>query len=69
MECERGCILNFLNHADESGKIPTVIDGDHELGFMTEAKNAHKPCLAQHLAFILQQTDGDVSWISDKLRA
>ena len=67
LECEKGCILNFLDHIDENGKMPIVIDGDHELFFMVTAKNAHKPCLAQHLAFILQQTDNDVSWISDKL--
>ena len=65
-ECEKGCILNFLEHTDENGKMPIVIDGDHELFFMVTAKNAHKPCLAQHLAFILQQTDNDTSWFADK---
>jgi putative isomerase len=50
LECERGCILNFLDHADLDGKIPVVIDGYHPLPFMVTAKNGHKPCLAQHLA-------------------
>ena len=67
LACEKGCILNFLDHMSEDGKTPIVIDGEHELWFMTNAKNAHKPCLAQHLAFILQMTDNDISWISDKL--
>lgn len=67
LECEKGCILNFLDHIDENGKMPIVIDGDHELFFMVTAKNAHKPCLAQHLAFILQQTDNDTSWFADKI--
>lgn len=67
LECEKGCILNFLDHTDCDGKMPIVIDGDHELPFMVGSKNAHKPCLAQHLAFILQQTDNNVSWIADKI--
>ena len=25
---------------------PILIDGDHELAFIKESKNAHKPCLA-----------------------
>ncbi len=66
-ECEKGCILNFLDHTDESGKMPVVIDGVQELSFMRDSKNGHKPCLAQHLAFILQQTNDDVSWVADKL--
>ncbi len=65
-QCEKGCILNFLDHTDEDGKMPIMIDGDHPLAFIEESKNAHKPCLAQHLAFILQQTDNDTSWFADK---
>jgi putative isomerase len=67
LECERGCILNFLDHADLDGKIPVVIDGYHPLPFMVTAKNGHKPCLAQHLAFILKETGNDISWVADKL--
>ena len=66
-ECEKGCILNFLDHIEESGKMPIMIDGEREYAFIKESKNAHKPCLAQHLAFILEQTEGDISWIADKL--
>jgi putative isomerase len=46
LECEKGCILNFLDHTDEDGKMPIVIDGDHILPFMVDSKNGHKPCLA-----------------------
>ena len=67
LECEKGCILNFLDHIDEDGKMPIMIDGEREYAFIKESKNAHKPCLAQHLAFILEQTDNDVSWVADKL--
>ena len=67
LECEKGCILNFLDHTEDNGKMPIMIDGDHELAFIKEAKNIHKPCLAQHLAFILEQTDNDISWVKDKL--
>ena len=66
-ECEKGCILNFLDHIEEDGKMPIMIDGEREQAFIKESKNAHKPCLAQHLAFILEQTSNDISWVSDKL--
>ena len=28
LECEKGCILNFLDHIDDEGKMPIVIDGE-----------------------------------------
>lgn len=68
-ECEKGCILNFLEHIDEDGKIPIMVDGEREFIFIKEAKNAHKPCLAQHLAFILKESNQDLSWVADKLPA
>lgn len=67
LECEKGCILNFLEHTEDDGWMPILVDGNHEITFLKEGKNAHKPCLAQHLAFILQQTNDDVSWVADKL--
>ncbi len=63
-EYERGCIINFLEHTDESGNMPIVIDGDGEVIFLKDCKNMHKPCLAQHLAFLLQITDNDASWLT-----
>ena len=61
---EKGCIINFLEHTDENGKMPILVDGEGEVIFLKDCKNMHKPCLAQHLAFILQVTDNDVSWLS-----
>ncbi len=65
--CEWGCIFNFLEHMDDSGKIPIMINGQREPIFITESKNAHKPCLAQHLAFVLKSTGEDISRISHAL--
>lgn len=67
LECEKGCVLNFLDRVDENGKMPIVIDSNGEPFFVAGTKNAHKPCLAQHLAFILKQTDNDISWVKDKI--
>lgn len=66
VDYERGCILNFLDHTDEKGKMPILAASDHQIEFLVNSKNMHKPCLAQHLAFILQVTGDDVSWLSDK---
>ena len=62
-EYEKGCVLNFLEHTDESGYMPILVDGEGEVHFLKGCKNMHKPCLAQHLAFLLQVTDDDVSWL------
>lgn len=66
LEYEKGCIVNFLEHTDENGKIPILIDGEGDVIFLKGCKNMHKPCLAQHLAFILQVTENDVSWLSSE---
>lgn len=62
---EKGCVLNFLEYVDEDGRIPIVITPDD---FMPEPQqrdtNTHKPCLAQHAAFIIQQT-GEAEWMRD----
>ena len=63
-EYEKGCIKNFLEHTEENGKMPILIDGEGEVIFLKDCKNMHKPCLAQHLAFLLQVTDNDVSWLT-----
>ena len=67
LECEKGCILNFLEYTEEDGKMPIVVDGANEVFFIKDSKNAHKPCIAQHLAFILHQSDNDISWVKDQL--
>lgn len=65
-EYARGCVLNFLAHCDENGRIPIVIR-PHSVGpdLSNPHTNIHKPCLAQHAAFIVKN-DGDVEWIREE---
>lgn len=66
-EYEKGCILNFLNIMDEKGRIPIVITPNlyfpkvEELG--NNEINIHKPCLAQHTAFLIKTYNGGAEWI------
>ena len=63
-EYEKGCILNYLDYTDEEGRIPIMIATSSVLPDMTKTfTNIHKPCLAQHAAFVVQQNDGDVAWM------
>lgn len=64
-EYEKGCVLNFLDHIGEDGRMPIFItpqkewynyDGNPET-------NVHKPCLAQHAAFIVKSNNGDIEWL------
>lgn len=61
---EKGCIINFLEHTDDCGNMPILVDGEGEVIFLKDCKNMHKPCLAQHLAFLLKETNDDTSWLS-----
>lgn len=65
-ECEKGCILNFLEHADKKGRIPIFIAADETMPEMGESKdtNIHKPCLAQHAAFIIRENKGECEWLA-----
>ena len=64
-EYEKGCVLNFLELTDAQGRIPIEITPDSiGLDFGGEkVENIHKPCLAQHAAFIVQHNGGDVCWL------
>jgi len=78
-EYEKGSVLNFLSKNTGDGWIPIMISlnsnpvdelFEKKLNFHLE--NMHKPCLAQHAAFIIQQNNGDVSWLTgyyDKLKS
>lgn len=67
---ERGCVLNYLDVArrrpDPDGWIPIRILRE---GWKTPAdiyaQNMHKPCLAQHAAFLVRAADGDAEWLRD----
>ncbi len=66
-EHEKGCILNFLEHTDSDGAMPILVDSKYEVTFLEECRNIHKPCIAQHLAFILKETGNDISWVAEHL--
>ena len=57
LEYEKGCVLNYLECCDACGRIPIVILPDRFMPDFApgEDANIHKPCLAQHAAFISQR--------------
>ncbi len=57
VDYEKGCILNFLDHMRPDGRtgISIVPSGDNKL--FDDMKNTHKPCLAQHAAFVCEQSE------------
>lgn len=67
---ERGCVLNFLEIAKKrpqpDGWIPILINRD---GYPPVADiyatNMHKPCLAQHAAFLVREAGGDAEWLRE----
>lgn len=57
-EYEIGCVLNCLENMDSKGRIHIFIDGkfSKERYENWGETNIHKPCLAQHAAFIIKST-------------
>ena len=56
---EQGCVLNYLAYTSvEDGYMPMVVDTESDPDKIKPrdiyATNMHKPCLAQHAAFIVQ---------------
>lgn len=67
-EYEKGCILNFLSNMEDDGRMPICVTPDQALYF-EDGVNIHKPCLAQHAAFIARE-NADAAWLGpvfDKL--
>ncbi|MBQ9168239.1 MAG: hypothetical protein IJX67_07530 [Oscillospiraceae bacterium] len=64
-EYEKGCILNFLEHTTAEGKMPIFITPKTMLPEMDDRSesNIHKPCIAQHAAFIIGENGGECGWI------
>jgi Mannosylglycerate hydrolase MGH1-like glycoside hydrolase domain len=64
---ERGCILNFLEFGGMDGWIPILSgrDGPAKPDHIYE-ENMHKPCLAQHAAFLIEADGGDAEWLRSK---
>lgn len=66
-EYEQGCILNFLSYSEIDGWMPIMIGRKMDVA-STKPKNIyeenmHKPCLAQHAAFLVQQDNGNAEWL------
>lgn len=68
---EQGCVLNYLNYGGMDGWIPILITRHSATrkaqleSFDSYATNMHKPCLAQHAAFIVKLNGGDAEWLRD----
>ncbi len=64
-EYEKGCVLNFLDHIGSDGRMPIFITPEKEwYNFNGNSEtNVHKPCLAQHAAFIVRSNTGDAEWL------
>jgi putative isomerase len=72
LKYEQGCILNFLD-AVNNGYIPVVISPNNKnimdtdgTNFVQWEHNMHKPCLAQHAAFLVKLNGGDAEWLRDE---
>lgn len=63
---ERGCVLNFVDGVDLNGYVPVNRGrAPVELPPDIYRTNMHKPCLAQHAAFLVQQDGGDAEWLRE----
>ena len=64
-EYEKGCILNYLNMQDEKGRLYITIKPNSTIPSLNPDReiNIHKPCLAQHAAFIVKENNGDAEWL------
>lgn len=62
---EEGCILNFLECTTEDGRMPINISPDNifPAAGTEKVENIHKPCLAQHAAFVIALNGGEDKWI------
>lgn len=68
---EQGCILDFLENTDWRGYMPIVINQDFQAKKVTPpddiyGTNMHKPCIAQHAAFLTQLNNGDAEWLRER---
>jgi putative isomerase len=71
---EQGCVLNFLDYGGMDGWVPILLTRTSEAREKMEAAqkidetNMHKPCLAQHAAFLTQLNHGDAEWLRDRFQ-
>ena len=71
LKYEQGCVLNSLSYGGMDGWIPIWIERNAPSRKAMLAKrnpwksNMHKPCLAQHAAFIVKNMNGDAEWLRE----
>lgn len=71
LKYEQGCVLNYLNYGGMDGWVPIIItrsSGDRESlkgGENIYETNMHKPCLAQHAAFLTKLNNNNAEWLRD----
>lgn len=71
LKYEQGCVLNSLSYGGMDGWIPIWIERFYPSREELLKKrnpwksNMHKPTLAQHAAFIVQNMNGDAEWLRE----
>jgi putative isomerase len=67
LKYEQGCIHNYLSGVKLNGWVPISLfrNSDRTQPSDVYAQNMHKPCLAQHAAFLVQQNGGDAEWLRE----
>jgi putative isomerase len=69
---ERGSVLNYLDYGGMDGWVPIIIKRDSpnrstlKNGNASYDTNMHKPCLAQHAAFLTKLSGGDAEWLRER---
>ncbi|MCL5270691.1 MAG: glycoside hydrolase family 37 [bacterium] len=67
---EQGCILNYLSWTGGDGWMPIAVTRNSRLEDVKPKniyeQNMHKPCLAQHAAFLVREAGGDAEWLHEK---
>ena len=66
LEYETGSVLNFLENTENDGRMPILIGADSMLPDLKQSEmknNIHKPCIAQHIAFIIKENLCGVEWL------
>ena len=67
---EQGCVLNFLSFCYSDGWMPVMIDRKSDISSLKPKniyeENMHKPCLAQHAAFLIKENNGNAEWLREK---
>ncbi|WP_310391849.1 MGH1-like glycoside hydrolase domain-containing protein [Hymenobacter sp.] len=70
LKYEQGCVLNFLAVASGDGWMPILLGRKADVTKIKPQNfyetNMHKPCLAQHAAFITKASNGNADWLKDR---